>query len=228
MGHRPPPADLRERPDGSGRPAPRLSLDRAPSGAFPEGYRHLAYLQSSIGFEVKDNLPGLRGDAVEKLYGEGARVAGGLGHARRRRSRPHVHQASGPFSVSALGLGCMSLSHAYGTPPPPEDGVKVLLKALDLGYTHLDSAALYGFGANETLVGRCSNIAFTSWCWPPRAGCSAMRRASERSTAGPRSSISTATRACAAAERDDRPLLPAPPGQAGCRSRTASARSPTS
>ena len=60
----------------------------------------------------------------------------------------------GPFSVSAIGYGCMSLSHAYGTPPPPEDGVKVLLKALDLGYTHLDSAALYGFGANETLVGQ--------------------------------------------------------------------------
>ena len=40
--------------------------------SFPEGYRHLAYLQSSIGFKVKGNLPGLRGAAVEKLYGEGA------------------------------------------------------------------------------------------------------------------------------------------------------------
>jgi aryl-alcohol dehydrogenase-like predicted oxidoreductase len=60
----------------------------------------------------------------------------------------------GPFSVSAIGLGCMSLSHAYGTPPPPEEGAKVLLKALDLGYTHLDSAMLYGFGANETLLGQ--------------------------------------------------------------------------
>lgn len=60
----------------------------------------------------------------------------------------------GPFSVSAIGFGCMSLSHAYGTPPPPEHGAKVLLKALDLGYTHLDSAMLYGFGANETLLGQ--------------------------------------------------------------------------
>ena len=60
----------------------------------------------------------------------------------------------GPFSVSALGFGCMSLSHAYGNPPAPEDAEPVLLKALDLGYTHLDSAALYGFGANETLLGR--------------------------------------------------------------------------
>ena len=59
----------------------------------------------------------------------------------------------GPFEVSAIGLGCMSLSHAYGTAPPVEDGAKVLLKALDLGYTFFDTAALYGMGANETLVG---------------------------------------------------------------------------
>ena len=50
----------------------------------------------------------------------------------------------GPFTVSAIGLGCMSLSHAYGSPPDEADGAKVLLKALDLGYTHFDTAALYG------------------------------------------------------------------------------------
>jgi hypothetical protein len=59
----------------------------------------------------------------------------------------------GPFNVSAIGLGCMSMSHAYGTPPAPEAAAVVLLKALDLGYTHVDTAALYGFGANETLIG---------------------------------------------------------------------------
>lgn len=59
----------------------------------------------------------------------------------------------GPFNVSALGLGCMSLSHAYGTPPDPTTAANVLLKALDLGYTHFDTAALYGFGVNETLIG---------------------------------------------------------------------------
>jgi aryl-alcohol dehydrogenase-like predicted oxidoreductase len=48
----------------------------------------------------------------------------------------------------------MSLSHAYGTPPEPEAAAAVLLKALDLGYTHVDTAALYGFGANEALIGR--------------------------------------------------------------------------
>jgi aryl-alcohol dehydrogenase-like predicted oxidoreductase len=60
----------------------------------------------------------------------------------------------GPFTVSALGLGCMNLSHAYGTPPSAEQGERLLLSALDAGVTLFDTAALYGFGANETLVGR--------------------------------------------------------------------------
>ena len=63
-------------------------------------------------------------------------------------------RALGPFNVSAIGLGCMSLSHAYGTPPAEDVAESILLKALDLGYTHFDSAALYGFGANEALIGR--------------------------------------------------------------------------
>lgn len=53
----------------------------------------------------------------------------------------------------AVGLGCMNLSHAYGHPPAREDAEKVLAKALELGITHFDSAALYGFGRNEELVG---------------------------------------------------------------------------
>lgn len=60
----------------------------------------------------------------------------------------------GPFQVGPIGLGCMNLSHAYGVPPSPEVGEAVLLRALELGVTHFDTAALYGFGANETLVGR--------------------------------------------------------------------------
>jgi aryl-alcohol dehydrogenase-like predicted oxidoreductase len=60
----------------------------------------------------------------------------------------------GPFSVAPIGLGCMNLSHAYGTPPPAEDAERLLLAALDAGVTLFDTAALYGFGANETLVGR--------------------------------------------------------------------------
>src|SRR5271170_1091714 len=60
----------------------------------------------------------------------------------------------GPFTVSSIGLGCMNLSHAYGVPPSPDVAAGVLLRALDLGVTHFDTAALYGFGANEELLGR--------------------------------------------------------------------------
>ena len=59
----------------------------------------------------------------------------------------------GPFTVSAIGLGCMNLSHAYGEPVSRAQGEKVLLSALDAGVTLFDTATLYGFGANETLVG---------------------------------------------------------------------------
>jgi aryl-alcohol dehydrogenase-like predicted oxidoreductase len=48
----------------------------------------------------------------------------------------------------------MNLSHAYGIPPSPGDAANLLVRALDLGVTHFDTAALYGFGANEELVGR--------------------------------------------------------------------------
>jgi hypothetical protein len=48
-----------------------LKLDVEVLARFPDGYRHLAYLQVRNGFTVKHNLPGLRGPAVEKLYAEG-------------------------------------------------------------------------------------------------------------------------------------------------------------
>lgn len=58
----------------------------------------------------------------------------------------------GPFSVSPVSLGCMNLSHAYGTPPSKEDASRLLNEALDQGYTMMDTAALYGFGTNEELL----------------------------------------------------------------------------
>ena len=64
------------------------------------------------------------------------------------------YRTLGPFQVSAIGLGCMNLSHAYGAPATAEQGERVLLSALDAGVTLFDTAALYGFGTNETLVGR--------------------------------------------------------------------------
>jgi hypothetical protein len=52
-------------------PAARLSLDQELLGRFPEGYRHLAYLQTHIGFKVKPDMPGLKGPQVEALYARG-------------------------------------------------------------------------------------------------------------------------------------------------------------
>lgn len=57
-------------------------------------------------------------------------------------------------TVSAVSLGCMNLSHAYGNPPAESDAIRLLNLALDLGVTMLDTAALYGSGANEELIGR--------------------------------------------------------------------------
>ena len=53
-------------------PAARLELDPALLAQFPVGYRHLAYLQTRIGYEVKRDMPGLQGPEVEALYRSGA------------------------------------------------------------------------------------------------------------------------------------------------------------
>lgn len=58
------------------------------------------------------------------------------------------------MSLPRMGLGCMSLSHAYGVPPSVDDGVALLRAALEAGVRMLDTATLYGAGRNEELVGR--------------------------------------------------------------------------
>lgn len=60
----------------------------------------------------------------------------------------------GPFALSSIGLGCMNLSHAYDIAPTAEAGARLLNHALDAGVTFLDTAALYGGGENEKLIGR--------------------------------------------------------------------------
>jgi hypothetical protein len=52
-------------------PAARLSLDKTLLERFPEGYRHLAYLQTEIGYKVKPDMPGLKGPEVQALYARG-------------------------------------------------------------------------------------------------------------------------------------------------------------
>ena len=59
-------------------PAATLSLDPGQLKRFPLGYRHLAYVQSQIGFEIKRDMPGLTGAATQRLYRRGADwLAGG-------------------------------------------------------------------------------------------------------------------------------------------------------
>ena len=55
--------------------------------------------------------------------------------------------------VSAVGLGCMGFSHAYGVPTEKSEAVKTLRDSLDLGYTFFDTAECYGPYTNEEIVG---------------------------------------------------------------------------
>jgi aryl-alcohol dehydrogenase-like predicted oxidoreductase len=56
--------------------------------------------------------------------------------------------------VNPVGLGCMNLSWAYGTPPDEVYATQLLNRALDLGCNHLDTANIYGGGKNEELLKR--------------------------------------------------------------------------
>ena len=60
--------------------------------------------------------------------------------------------------VSAIGLGCMGFSHAYGAPTGEKDTIRLLRRAFDLGYTFFDTAEVYGTPddphVNEVLVGK--------------------------------------------------------------------------
>ena len=60
--------------------------------------------------------------------------------------------ASG-LEVSAIGLGCMGLSHGYGQPVPREEGIKLIRAAVERGVTLFDTAEVYGPFTNEELVG---------------------------------------------------------------------------
>jgi len=60
----------------------------------------------------------------------------------------------GPFQVFPVGFGCMNLSHAYGTPPDSATSEKLLEEAFARGVNFFDTAALYGFGANEELLAK--------------------------------------------------------------------------
>ncbi len=54
-------------------PSAELVLDQNLLARFPEGYRHLAYLQTKIGYNVKPDMPGIEGPELDRLYARGAR-----------------------------------------------------------------------------------------------------------------------------------------------------------
>jgi aryl-alcohol dehydrogenase-like predicted oxidoreductase len=64
-----------------------------------------------------------------------------------------IRRRIGDTEVTAIGLGCMNLSHAYGPPIDRDQAVKLLNRALDIGYDLFDTATLYGDGDNERLLG---------------------------------------------------------------------------
>ena len=63
----------------------------------------------------------------------------------------------GDLKVSAVGLGCMGFSHAYGAPTEEREAVRLLRRAAEIGYTFFDTAEVYGTPedphVNERLVG---------------------------------------------------------------------------
>ncbi len=59
----------------------------------------------------------------------------------------------GNLTVSAIGYGCMGLSHGYGELPPKEESIRLIRRAYELGCTFFDTAEGYGMGHNESLVG---------------------------------------------------------------------------
>jgi hypothetical protein len=63
-------------------PAARLQLEASLLAEFPEGYRHLAYLQTRIGYTVKRDMPGLDGPELDRLYRDGAAWLAGKPLAR--------------------------------------------------------------------------------------------------------------------------------------------------
>lgn len=94
------------------------------------------------------------------MAGTGEQASLWRGIPDRKQDHPYLMTVSssprsiGPFTVSPIGLGCMNLSHAYLPRPEPREAEKLLLHALDRGVDFFDTAALYGFGDNEELLGR--------------------------------------------------------------------------
>jgi aryl-alcohol dehydrogenase-like predicted oxidoreductase len=77
---------------------------------------------------------------------------------------------SSGLEVSAIGLGCMGLSHAYGPAVDEQDGIALIRAAVDLGITFFDTAQVYGPFTNEELVGKAWHRCASGSSSPPSSG----------------------------------------------------------
>ena len=64
------------------------------------------------------------------------------------------------FQVSKLGFGCMSLTGAYNSPIPEEDGISIIKYAFSKGITFFDTSDAYGPHSNEILLGKVNGTNF--------------------------------------------------------------------
>ena len=104
--------------------------------------------------EGRSDLP-LPRQASSKFMGEWAEGCEGIiapSNFVRDKTMRDVALGRHGLRVSALGLGCMGMSQAYGVADRAESE-RTLLRALDLGVTFIDTADVYGMGHNETLIG---------------------------------------------------------------------------
>ena len=105
---------------------------------------------------------------------------------------PRMKLGSQGLEVSALGLGCMGMSFAYGPPKPEADMVKLIHHAVTAGVTFLDTSDFYGPHTNELLLGKALQLRTPAPAvglsgtrcssWPPSSA-SCTSTASRRSTA---------------------------------------------
>ena len=86
------------------------------------------------------------------------------------------------LSVLPIGLGCMSLSGAYGK-SDDDEAIRVIHHAIDRGVNFLDSSDMYGWGHNEKLLGKALGAGATRSCWRPSSARRSSRAAPTASTA---------------------------------------------
>lgn len=78
----------------------------------------------------------------------------------------------GPFEVSCIGFGCMNITGGYSGKTDPKEAVRILQSALDEGHTFFDTAAVYGFGESERLVGEALSKRRSEFVLATKAGLS--------------------------------------------------------